>query len=424
MFEPHLEVRRPSPTTVEFIVTTQPRRSGLAGWALMAVVVAVRLLLATAAAIVLWAWSTNPPPPVWAEAGSASLLSASLDGSGSSTATTAAATTTTFGANGPAVVGSASWLLSHLRAPPRPLLPPLSLSLSLPLPLPFALTVPWPWSWQPQLPPALARAAAACATIHPLVVLPLCAAAVWASVARVHTSESLLVLRGLGIQTRSTGATYVGDLLAGLARVWRTLTAPWALFGSVLAGSGSSSLADGVAFTGGSGGGVSSAYAYYDYCDPSPAATRFIPTETLQDLLVNEAFRGFEVRYYLVAIVGSGSGCARGGHAGKARRDPMSEEEEEEEEGEEEEEEEGEEEGRGGGGKKHGKQKGGSLNGRDGSSDEGHDRDFVDEDCGYGDGDDDDEAHIVVVFPRLLPGLDVVRTVWREARACLYEPDE
>ena len=32
-------------------------------------------------------------------------------------------------------------------------------------------------------------------------------------------------------------------------------------------------------------------------------ATRFIPTEKIQDILVNEAFRGFEVRYYLIVVV-------------------------------------------------------------------------------------------------------------------------
>ncbi|EHK26593.1 putative GPI-15 component of glycosylphosphatidylinositol-N-acetylglucosaminyl transferase complex, partial [Trichoderma virens Gv29-8] len=56
--------------------------------------------------------------------------------------------------------------------------------------------------------------------------------------------ESLLVLRGLGVQTSESPGTY----LAG-------------------------------------------------------AATRFIPTEKIQDILVNEAFRGFEVRYYLVVVV-------------------------------------------------------------------------------------------------------------------------
>lgn len=66
------------------------------------------------------------------------------------------------------------------------------------------------------------------------------------SALRAHATESLLVLRGLGIQTASTGGTYLG-------------------------------------------GGAGSA--------------RFIPTEKIRDVLINEAFRGFEVRYYLVVVV-------------------------------------------------------------------------------------------------------------------------
>ncbi|KAK4228345.1 phosphatidylinositol N-acetylglucosaminyltransferase subunit gpi15 [Podospora fimiseda] len=31
--------------------------------------------------------------------------------------------------------------------------------------------------------------------------------------------------------------------------------------------------------------------------------TRFIPTEKIRDILINEAFRGFEVRYYLIVLV-------------------------------------------------------------------------------------------------------------------------
>jgi phosphatidylinositol glycan class H protein len=31
--------------------------------------------------------------------------------------------------------------------------------------------------------------------------------------------------------------------------------------------------------------------------------TRFIPTEKIRDVLINEAFRGWEVRYYLVVVV-------------------------------------------------------------------------------------------------------------------------
>jgi phosphatidylinositol glycan class H protein len=61
---------------------------------------------------------------------------------------------------------------------------------------------------------------------------------------RPYTTETLLVLRGLGIQTSSSSASYL-----------------------------------------------------------SSATTRFIPTEKVQDILVNEAFRGFAVRYYLVVVV-------------------------------------------------------------------------------------------------------------------------
>ena len=64
--------------------------------------------------------------------------------------------------------------------------------------------------------------------------------------------------------------------------------------------------------------------------------TRFIPTEKIQDIYINEAFRGFEVRYYLGAVV-----------------------------------------------------KG--------------------------------EEEVVVVFPKLLPGRDILERVWRGGRACLYD---
>lgn len=61
---------------------------------------------------------------------------------------------------------------------------------------------------------------------------------------RFHKTESLLVLRSLGVQTSSS---------------------------SMIFGIGNT--------------------------------TRFIPTEKIQDILINEAFRGFEVRYYLIVVV-------------------------------------------------------------------------------------------------------------------------
>ncbi|KAI0876555.1 GPI-GlcNAc transferase complex, PIG-H component-domain-containing protein [Hypoxylon argillaceum] len=80
----------------------------------------------------------------------------------------------------------------------------------------------------------------------PRILVPACGAALWALTRRLHAEESLLVLRGLGIQTRSSR-------------------------GSIL---------------------------------PSAASTtRFIPTAKIRDVLINEAFLGFEVRHYLVVVV-------------------------------------------------------------------------------------------------------------------------
>jgi phosphatidylinositol glycan class H protein len=73
-------------------------------------------------------------------------------------------------------------------------------------------------------------------------------AAAYAAVCfRLHRTESVLVLRGLGIQT----CTIRGGKWGGC-------------FGT---------------------------------------QTRFIPTEQIRDVLINEAFRGFEVRYYLIVVV-------------------------------------------------------------------------------------------------------------------------
>ena len=34
------------------------------------------------------------------------------------------------------------------------------------------------------------------------------------------------------------------------------------------------------------------------------------------------------------------------------------------------------------------------------------------------------EESVVVVFPRLLPRRQIIETVWRGVRGCLFEPDE
>ncbi|KAF4955049.1 hypothetical protein FGADI_4794 [Fusarium gaditjirri] len=76
------------------------------------------------------------------------------------------------------------------------------------------------------------------------VLVPASIIALWLSSRRGYASESILVMRGLGVQTSESPGSY----LAG-------------------------------------------------------TATRFIPTEKIQDILVNEAFLGFEVIYYLIVIV-------------------------------------------------------------------------------------------------------------------------
>lgn len=103
-------------------------------------------------------------------------------------------------------------------------------------------------------------------TLPPSLVFPLCLLLLYLTTQRIHTTESLLVLRGLGIQTSSTGGNYLH----------------WP-FGGGSSGSGDS----------GGGGGLAG----------GGGKTRFIPTEKIRDVLINEAFRGFGVRYYLVVVV-------------------------------------------------------------------------------------------------------------------------
>ncbi|CAK7262553.1 hypothetical protein SEPCBS119000_000018 [Sporothrix epigloea] len=358
---PHLEVRRPSPTTVEFIVTTQPRRSGWTGWALATAVVGVRVLLALSAGAALWAWINREIVAVLG---------------------------TRRGVGGGNHVNSGSKREQDMT-----------------------------WqnlAWHLFVSAHGLDALRAVATAPPWLVLPLSAVALYASVARVHTSESLLVLRGLGIQTRSTGATYLGELVSGLSVVWWTLMMPWTLVARFFSIS-SSDNASFPSFGGGAG------LAPGNYGGPTPAATRFIPTEKLQDLLVNEAFLGFEVRYYLVAVVaGRGSGAAGalvGAGPGNRAKSARLFEEAELDDGDDNED-----------GERDAQNAGGQYNGENRAGDDYDPVNDSDADAGSEGPEDDesssdkDEDHIVVVFPRLLPGLDIVRTVWREARACLYEP--
>ena len=71
-----------------------------------------------------------------------------------------------------------------------------------------------------------------------------CSGAVWLTLKKGYTSESLLVIRGLGVQTSTSSPSYL----------WTS-------------------------------------------------STRFIPTSSIQDIFIHEAFKGFEVRFYLAIVV-------------------------------------------------------------------------------------------------------------------------
>ncbi|GLB11957.1 hypothetical protein AtubIFM57258_009234 [Aspergillus tubingensis] len=99
----------------------------------------------------------------------------------------------------------------------------------------------WTTIWSSALGISVCRIADA----YSSVVVVLASAIVFYGVFRKgYTEESLLVIRGLGIQTSTSSQTYL-----------------------------------------------------------SKASTRFIPTTQIQDIVIHEAFKGFEVRFYLAVIV-------------------------------------------------------------------------------------------------------------------------
>ncbi|KAK8086173.1 GPI-GlcNAc transferase complex- PIG-H component-domain-containing protein [Apiospora phragmitis] len=180
---PHLHVRRPSPTTAEFTVSTHPPNPTLTQRLLLFAVGILRLVLALGAGLLLYAeyWTqffslaSYQPSNIW-------LLPAAQH----------------------------EFLLCH--TPPGRLAQDIA-----------AATPAW-------------------------ALVPLCVGALYAAMRRIHVEERLLVLRGLGIQTRSTPGTILLGCFGG--------------------GGGSGA---------GAGGGP----------------TRFIPTEKIRDVLINEAFWGF-----------------------------------------------------------------------------------------------------------------------------------
>jgi phosphatidylinositol N-acetylglucosaminyltransferase subunit H len=249
---PYLRIRRPSPTAAEFTVTTLPHLTPALRISLYAIYL-VRMLLSCLILLFLYAiWAENPygsTPP------KPSTSSSVFPGTRNS---------------------SLSYIQRALRAllssPPGTLATHLASKISNITSTSSAISI----SSSSFSGNATNTTISARGTYLLVVLLSL--AALYILTQRLHTEESLLVLRGLGIQTSSSK----GNILAGRA------------------------------------------------------TTRFIPTEKIQDVLINEAFHGFGVRYYLVVVV-------------------------------------------------------------------------------------DGEKDVVVVFPKLLPRVDVVEKVWRGVRECLYE---
>lgn len=236
---PHLHVRRPSPTTAEFTVTTCPPTT-LSLRLLLGLVFVVRLLLGLSVLLVLYStWTLSPyyhhhqhhhphHPTSIAIATPAASSTTPLLHDHHHHHHHNDVTITTTAATAPAIANP-----REIPANPAP-------------------TTLYTTEWLPYLARAAHLSPAGQAAHRVAEGLPayaavaLCAAVAYATTLRVHTTESLLVLRGLGVQTSSVGGSY----LAG----WR-------------------------------------------------AGTRFIPTEKIRDVLINEAFRGLAVRYYLVVVV-------------------------------------------------------------------------------------------------------------------------
>ncbi|KAI1388938.1 GPI-GlcNAc transferase complex, PIG-H component-domain-containing protein [Hypoxylon trugodes] len=212
---PYLRIRRPSPTTAEFVVSTLPPPTIALRLALTAVYF-VRLVLGLAVLLLLYsAWAQSPYSP-------ASATTNPLDPSQAPTSPAYADTT-------PSDTIAPNAAASNCVTNDSPLFSLAGLQHTLQIVL---------CSRVGTLSTSLA------ASIPPWVLIPTSLATLYLLSLRVGIEERLLVLRGLGIQTSSSGATIFSSL-----------------------------------------------------------KTRFIPTDKIQDVLINEAFRGFEVRHYLVVVV-------------------------------------------------------------------------------------------------------------------------
>jgi len=278
---PYLRTRRPSPTTVEFVVTTRPVLTTPLRVLLYSVYLA-RVLLGLGIVLLLFAtWEVCPFTSGFGLAADNNKTTAQPQAAVGGEEGTGPATSdeifwhaiyyvlhsTTAGRVAREVAIAAVGVLSPAAAAAVVASSSISSSSTTTT---SAITIDPP---APSSSPATTGVLLAWLALPPIYILSLH----YLVLRRIHTEERLLVLRGLGIQTSSSAATVLGS-----------------------------------------------------------SVTRFIPTDKIQDVLINEAFRGFEVRHYLIVVV-------------------------------------------------------------------------------------EGEEDVIVVFPKLLPGPNVVERVWRGVRKCLYE---
>ncbi len=183
---PHLHIRRPSPTAAEFTVTTCPPSTVPLRLVLLVVLLARVTLILGALLLLYSAWALSP-------------FATPLD--------------------------------PYAAAPPL-----------------FSDDFIWYAVWLAHTSRLGEAATSLVAAAPPWATVGGCGLALYLALRRIHTTESLLVLRGLGVQTASTGSTVLSTLWGG-------------------------------------------------------ARTRFIPTEKIRDVLINEAPMGFVIHYYLVVVV-------------------------------------------------------------------------------------------------------------------------
>lgn len=251
--KPYLRTRRPSPTTAEFIVSTRPPLTPSLR-ILLGLVYVARFLAALGVLLFLFsAWSLSPYSPSPSPSPSPAFPSSQPAATTTDlTATLALAMDTNTNASNDATAAafqpaSSSSPASLSSSPPPSTTTTTTTTAIVSLATLHNLLLHLQTHTQPgRLATSLARALPA--SILLAAAVPVCLLLLYVLLlGRIHTEERLLVLRGLGIQIRSSSS---GTLL------------------------------------------------------PSGAtATRFIPTGKIRDVLIAEAFRGFEVRHYLAVVV-------------------------------------------------------------------------------------------------------------------------